>query len=132
MTDGKIEVDGSFADCVAAAEGKLDFVSHNEGDKAESKEKQSDESTSNVIEEDETRSKQKTPTLKVSNNDEQAETKVRGLVSKATFLHYARSMGGWFVAVWILCLFTLSQTASLACIAMIGRWSELSLEQQVG
>jgi hypothetical protein len=128
MTDGKIEVDGSFADCVAAAEGELDFVSHNEGDKAESKEKQSDESTSNVIEEDETRR----PTLTVSNNDEQAETKVRGLVSKATFLYYARSMGGWFVAIWLVCLFTLSQIASLACMAMIGRWSELSLEQKVG
>lgn len=133
MSNCKIQVDGSFADCVAAADGKLDFVLHNEGEKVQSKGKQlSDESMKDVSKENTTRFEQKAPTLKTSSNDEQVETTVRGLVSNATFLHYVHAMGGWFVVIWLLCLFALFQAASLACIVMIGRWSERSFEQQVG
>lgn len=138
MSDGSIKVDGSFADCVAAANGKIDFVSFND-------ENQSDKSTrstesiptkeiaedtaTHIIVEDQNHMDTK-PKAKPS-KDEQDEKKAKGVVSKATFMQYARSMGGWGMTSFIILLFALSQGASLASLAFLGRWSERPLEEQV-
>ena len=131
MSNGNIKVDGTFADCIAIADGTLDFVSHHEGDKAQSKTELTDEITKTVKDEDTLDQGKKESASEISSKKEQDETKVKGVVSKATFLYYAGVMGGWTVAISLLLLFATSQAISLACIAMIGRWSERPIEQQV-
>lgn len=140
MSQGKISVDGSFNDCIAAANGRLDSVLfHNDGDTTDES-KKLELSDSNTKKEEEkkeaTTDDNKLPNIddddaKKPAKDNQEETKFEGLVSRATFMHYAKSMGGWGIALWAIILFAASQAASLACIAIIGRWSERSLEKQV-
>lgn len=141
ICDGKVEADGSFADCVASSGGHIDFVSQNAGadteptERAVSEEKQTkNDSIPDKMEKDQV---DKIKIIKeATRNDtrtanEQQERKKKGLVSKTTFLCYAKSMGGWLTAIWLLILFILSQATSLASIAMIGRWSERTVEEQV-
>ena len=108
----------------------LDFVSFHNGDKVESNERKINKKDT---QEDEALVKTSTTAGRSENSrsGEQEEKKVEGLVSKDTFFQYARSMGGWGIAIFLIFLFVLSQATSLACVAMIGRWSERSFEQQV-
>lgn len=141
VCDGKVRADGAFSECVASSGGLLDFVSQNAGgggadpDKKEDVDVEKDEKDSS----DDPERKEVAVLVnqsKETNDDtnavsDQDEKKESGLVSRATFAHYARSMGGFWVAIWLFILFVLSQIASLAAIAMIGRWSERTLEGQV-
>lgn len=139
MSDGSIKVDGSFADCVAAANGKIDFVSFNEESQSD-KTAWSTESiptkeiaenmATHIIVEDQNDKMYTKPKAKAS-KDEQDEKRAKGVVSKATFIQYARSMGGWGMTSFIILLFASSQGASLASLAFVGRWSERPLEEQV-
>ncbi len=136
MKDGKLEVDGNFTECVAASGGHIDFVSHNEGDKSDSDKDATDEDKekpdqTKVQKDDRRVVNVEKNDSKTSSANKQEEKKSIGIVSKATFFLYARSMGGWFVAAWLLLLFLVSQAASLVSIAMIGRWSERTLDRQV-
>lgn len=129
MSKGRIKVDGSFKDCVAGADGKIDFVTFNE-------EKRNHSTEENGTNKDELvqvipSNEEIYESRQIVKKDDQQETKVSGVVSKDTFLRYAKSMGGLWVAIWIMALFALSQAASLASVAFVGRWSERPLEMQV-
>ncbi len=144
MSDGKVAVDGSFTECVAAADGRLDSVMHHVQDNVETEtkgnfenkgieepEKIQDEEKEEGEEEKEEGEEEKESLPEIKAKDEQGEKKARGVVSKETFFKYARSIGGCLVVTWLILLFAVSQAVSLACTAMIGRWSERSLEEQV-
>lgn len=143
MSKGRIQVDGSFADCVAAANGRLDLVSFNRGhNESQSimastvEQKQNATNDNDVVSTHDTSAlipdaQTTTVSTAQTRKAEQQERKATGIVSKATFMHYARSMGGCWVATWILLLFALAQAASLACVAFVGRWSQRSYMQQV-
>ena len=107
----------------------IDSVTHHVEDKGQTEAKGKFENEG--IEEPKRVQEELRKDIEIEAKKEQEEKKVRGLISKSTFIKYARSMGGWGVVMWILFLFALSQAVSLACIAMIGRWSERSLEDQV-
>ena len=138
ICNGKVEVDGTFADCVASSGGHIDFVSQNDGtgptEKTLVEEKQTkndsipDKTENNKVDEIEIKESTRNDTHTAN---EQQERKEKGLVSKSTFLCYAKSMGGGLTAIWLLILFISSQATSLASIAMIGRWSEHTVEEQV-
>ena len=65
----------------------------------------------------------------ITNNQE--ETKLNGVVSRATFFRYGRAMGGIGICICLLVLFAISQALVLGNVVAIGRWSELEAEQQV-
>jgi hypothetical protein len=47
----------------------------------------------------------------------------KGVVSKDTYIHYVKAMGGIWVAVLLFVLFSATQASVLFTIITIGRWS---------
>jgi len=134
VSDGMVQTDGTFSDCVAAANGALHFVTQKSLDEDESRKESSirekDSGEKNMLPATENNmSKQIFGKLK-QKSSEQDEIKETGVVSKATFLHYMQCMGGPWVALYLLLLCTITQALALGSIAMIGRWSERPVEQQ--
>ncbi len=134
ISNGKMKKIGTFTECVALSEGKLHPVSYNSSELQSNKTAQDedmDEDKGNVDipasdVEPMNDTKDKPEVLNT-----QEETKFSGLVSRATFLHYARSMGSIWNSVLLLILFTITQAISLGSIVALGRWSELDPDQQV-
>ena len=135
MCDGKLRVDGTFAECVASSSGLIDFVSQNAGCGVKTEKKDDEglaqDKSANVYHDSQTNKVGVKSTETRNGINDQNETKEIGSVSRATFTRYAKSIGGFWVAMRLFALFILSQAASLAAIAMIGRWSERTPEKQV-
>lgn len=133
ISEGRIKIDGTYADCVAGADGRLDYVTFNKGDSQSTtvsikiKHSPTTEETTFPTQNE----RNDTEATKQTRNSEQQETKVTGIVSKATFLHYARAMGGYGVATCLLLLLAICQAGSLVCVAFLGRWSQRSYIDQV-
>lgn len=58
------------------------------------------------------------------------EMNVKGLVRFDTFVKYTQAMGGAWIGVVLLLLFTATQAPVLVTIAFLGRWAERSAEDQ--
>lgn len=121
---------GSFDECVKNSEGELHFVSHNAEEledavNVEDKNKPSKASQLNQG------TVQAEAIRESSEPEEHQETKITGVVSKATFLHYAESMGGVWLVVGLLITFSIAQAMHLSNTVVVGRWSELDADDQV-
>jgi len=159
MSDGKIKTIASFADCVAASDGKLHRVSYNTDVNDSTEDPHPDDTSTTpapdrlILEEEvDTDSADDEPPQNASsgdkdatpvtskgvgngndsdNEDNQEEVKVEGVVRRKTFLMYARATGSIPVVSALLVLFALTQLASLLSIVYIGRFSELTKEDQM-
>ena len=56
--------------------------------------------------------------------DDAKEDKVIGTVRFETYKKYAEAMGGMWVALFLVILFTLTQASALTAVAMMARWAE--------
>ena len=125
VTKGVITKIGAYAECVAAANGQL--AAHVVDDAVDTLGSEKDtKSTTN---------KKVNDSLNVSNTNNEPSTdsqedRESGEVRFETFVNYARSMGGYWVAVAMLFLFAITQASALVAIATMGRWAELSTERQ--
>ncbi|KAL3796991.1 hypothetical protein ACHAW5_002761 [Stephanodiscus triporus] len=135
MSGGRIACVGSYQTCVEASDGKLTFAAqhHSSNDlvKLDSSEAKPidlrEEATSSVT----TLDKEGDPESSDGNIDDHKEVRVVGEVKRTTFLNYLRAMpGGIISGILMMILFTATQAAVLACIATLGRWSELPAEDQ--
>ena len=133
IDNGTLKHIGSFESCVAKSGGKLHLVSQNSECSSEDLTKLMDEksitSPSEPFEEkkeekDTTANKESTP------RNDQDEKKITGVVTKATFMNYARSTGSIWLAVGLILLFIITQILQLASIAYFGRWSEYDTSEQ--
>jgi len=61
---------------------------------------------------------------------DQKESKEAGSVNLQTWKNYAGAMGGLYVALFLLFLYTASQFAVLISIAEVGRWAEKTESEQ--
>ena len=135
MSKGELKYIGSFEGCVENSEGQLHLVSHNADEAEETcggkddREVSLDEETKSkgTFEENEDVDDVTEKVL----SGEQAETKFTGTVSRSTFSRYAKAMGSIWIAVGMLVLFFITQAVQLVAIAALGRWSELTAEEQV-
>lgn len=131
IVGGKIETMGSYQDCIAAAGEKL--TSH------------SSDSAVDMLSEDSCTDKASPPTNDaVSDEGKTADTaltsgkvvvdskedKAAGVVRFDTYIHYARAMGGVWVAVLMLLLFCITQTSVLVTITTMARWAERPAAEQ--
>eukprot|EP00549_Striatella_unipunctata_P000433 CAMPEP_0118721960 /NCGR_PEP_ID=MMETSP0800-20121206/31075_1 /TAXON_ID=210618 ORGANISM="Striatella unipunctata, Strain CCMP2910" /NCGR_SAMPLE_ID=MMETSP0800 /ASSEMBLY_ACC=CAM_ASM_000638 /LENGTH=939 /DNA_ID=CAMNT_0006630007 /DNA_START=841 /DNA_END=3660 /DNA_ORIENTATION=+ len=124
MQDGKIACDGSYSECVASSGGTLSGTSFREDKNIEQDGTPTNEGavqqTQETLEERDTKPQQ----------DDRKEMNVTGLVRKETFVDYAKAMGGVWVGFAFLGLFTVTQASSLATIAAVGQWGEVSYKNQ--
>lgn len=142
MSNGRILCDGSYAECVSAGGDTLTMTAHNADDRehvAENGEKVAVDGVENgglisVIrgEEENHEANGLAGDADVPKNaaDDYKEMNVTGIVKVETFLNYARAMGGVWVGVALLVLFSITQASVLVCIAAIGKWAELLPEDQ--
>lgn len=56
--------------------------------------------------------------------EDTAEDKAVGIVQLSTYKKYAEAMGGIWVVIFLVVLFSVTQAAALAATAMMGRWAE--------
>eukprot|EP00578_Thalassiosira_sp_NH16_P018260 CAMPEP_0181116794 /NCGR_PEP_ID=MMETSP1071-20121207/22145_1 /TAXON_ID=35127 /ORGANISM="Thalassiosira sp., Strain NH16" /LENGTH=1366 /DNA_ID=CAMNT_0023201071 /DNA_START=81 /DNA_END=4182 /DNA_ORIENTATION=+ len=133
MSGGRITCVGSYEKCVQASDGKLTFAAQNQsaedltkldGSKTRVEKKVKAEGDAGV----------KTTGSKSSNGnaDDHKEQSMVGVVKMDTFLNYSRAMpGGIMAGSLMMVIFTVTQGSVLACIAAIGRWSEVPVEDQM-
>lgn len=118
MNAGVIQCIGSYDDCVAAAGGNI--TAH-----------APDSTVDNLIPSDEGGTK-KDVMLKAEKEIDETdavaeedgkEMNVTGLVQYETFVNYCKAMGGVWVGVSGLLLFTVTQGAVLVTVATLGKWA---------
>jgi hypothetical protein len=128
MLNGQLKHIGLFEECVAKSGGMLHLVSKNDDDGGV---------ISNL--EYHPRDQEILSNEKYDENDQlnpiglcsdQKETKAQGVVTKETFMHYAKSTGSSLSAFLLLLLFIFTQIIQLVSIAVLGRWSEYSPSEQ--
>ena len=131
IMNGTVACIGSYAECVAGSHGKL--VAHAKDDSIDNLEDGSQQKSKGV-------QAQKNDTSKKSddmkdelnvNRDEGEEINRKGTVQVDTYLKYIRSMGGLWVAVFFVFLFSVTQATVLVAIATVGRWAERPADEQV-
>lgn len=139
LSDGELKHVGTFEECVAKSEGKLRLVSHNMDvvDGADLVEKDVIPDRIAIMEAEDKSLLKASKDVELNemvepdnNENSQKEKKHTGVVTKATFLHYARSAGSVWLAFLLLLIFLITQVLQLGAIAMLGRWSEYSPERQ--
>lgn len=119
---------GSFDECVKNSNGELNYVSHNAEGKAAVDHNTELSNTSHINAEEVTKSEF---VKEGETSNDQQETKFTGVVSKTTFIHYAKSMGGIWLVLGLLVCFAIAQLMHLSNTVVVGRWSELGAEDQV-
>ncbi|CAJ1947757.1 unnamed protein product [Cylindrotheca closterium] len=125
VTNGKIGKIGSYAECVAAANGKL--TAHSADDAVDTLSADPKTASSTVEAKDELFEIAPSTNGKVNDNKEDSNT---GEVKLDTFLNYFRAMGGLGIGFGLFLLFTVTQAAVLVAVAMMGRWAERQPEDQ--
>jgi len=136
MANGRVECDGTYAECVSASGGKLTKSAHNAEDELHSNDamdaRGSDtsttltESTGNF----ENKFTDNLGTTNAKSSKDNEEMKAQGVVRMDTFITYARAMGGLTVALFLLFAFSVTQASVLGTIAVLGIWSEQPPEKQ--
>ncbi len=137
MSEGKIACVGTYQECVDASGGSLSFAMQNNSSndlaklasapRDEDEEKKDDdaaESAMNHIKDEKSITDRK-------EKDDHKENSQVGEVKLDTFLNYLKAMpGGLCTSFFMLMLFIVTQGSVLACIAAVGRWSEVPPENQ--
>jgi ATP-binding cassette, subfamily C (CFTR/MRP), member 4 len=125
MVAGKVQCVGSYTECVGASDGKL--TAHAPDSSVENVAAHLPVKTMGVTSivalDDKLDEKNET-------DDDVKEQNVTGLVRTATFLSYARAMGGVWKACLLILLFIITQGSVLITIAVLGRWAERPAEDQ--
>ena len=125
MENGRISKAGSFDECLTITRDQSFVIDSEQDINLASNDEKADKSSSQEMVDFNSNS------LAEPSEKNQQEVKASGVVSKETFLHYARAMGGLHSAMLLLALFFVTQGAVLVCIAMMGKWSERPKGQQV-
>lgn len=132
VVDGALKHIGSFETCVEKSKGKLHLVNNSEC---------SQEDLTKLLDEKRKESNSKTTEVKKEDGhsaigegaipkNSQVEKKFDGVVTKTTFLNYARSMGSIWHFIGLICLFVITQVLMLVSMAFFGFWSEYPPEDQ--
>jgi ATP-binding cassette subfamily C (CFTR/MRP) protein 4 len=125
MKGGKVHKVGSYRECVDAAGGMLKADVHSAVDNLpERLEPLAQEKAAPTITDDVATGNGQLCT------EDTKEEKVIGIVQFDIYKKYADAMGGIWVALFIVILFTLTQASALTAIAMMGRWAERPPSQQ--
>ena len=125
MAGGKIQCTGSYDDCVKAADGNItahapdSSVDNLTSSKEEAKKMDTGNEAETTIEETD-----------VVAEEDGKEMNVTGLVSYDTFLNYSKAMGGVWVSVSGLILFSVTQASVVVTIATLGIWANRPPEDQ--
>lgn len=127
---GKILCDGTYSDCIIASGGLLAHAVQNE---------EATEETSSVhpksLPKDDAVADEGIETndnaLAVSDSDAHKESSESGIVRFSTYKSYYNAMGGIFVAILLLILFTSAQVAALLLVINFGRWAAMPAYMQV-
>jgi len=127
MKGGGIHHVGSYDECVDAAGGTLKaHVAHSSVEEFGKVFETSEQMNLTPVIEDGGR---ETGHVQLIDEDTK-EDKVIGVVQFETYMKYAKAMGGIWVALVILVLFTLTQASALVAVAMMGRWAEQPPSEQ--
>lgn len=125
VSRGRLACIGSYEECVKASDGKL-------------KAHEADSSVDNLVDgvedstaltEDSVREGDNPEKEFVADSDNK-EITLQGIVQFSTYMNYLRAMGGVWVGVSLLFLFSITQGAVLVAIAFIGRWAERPPSEQ--
>lgn len=128
---GKIACDGSYSDCIVASGGTLSYAVQTDdvvADEASSSQVDSLNTSSDFNKAENDKSSN---TLAQSDSDAQKETSESGVVKFGTYRSYYTAMGGIFVVLLLLILFSLAQVAALLLVIYFGRWAAMPADMQV-
>jgi len=126
MASGRVKCIGSYVECVAASGGKL--TPHAPDSSVDILATNPIPLSTGILSTTETGGR--LGSLQDEGNGDEKELNVTGLVQFETFLNYARAMGGIWKAVAVLFLFMITQATVLFTIAVLGKWSQRSAEDQ--
>jgi ATP-binding cassette subfamily C (CFTR/MRP) protein 4 len=128
MAKGRIQLLGSYTECVAVSEGKILVAAHTSDDRAQQTVKHKEVGPSNQFEE---KVEEVAEDIVTSSDNDHLEKRKTGLLQFETYIIYAKAMGGVFIGCLLFLLFTATQGTLLVCIAALGKWAERSPEDQV-
>eukprot|EP00538_Stauroneis_constricta_P012629 CAMPEP_0119552576 /NCGR_PEP_ID=MMETSP1352-20130426/5521_1 /TAXON_ID=265584 /ORGANISM="Stauroneis constricta, Strain CCMP1120" /LENGTH=1426 /DNA_ID=CAMNT_0007598827 /DNA_START=60 /DNA_END=4340 /DNA_ORIENTATION=+ len=157
LTDGRVEMVGSYSDCIMASSGKL--AAHDVHEAAVDALDDHDDDDTNIDGDDKTDAvaalagksdaapDSLVPTKNNAKSDielndddaaqsspttktEQKENRASGFVKFETFTSYFKAMGGTWICVFMLVIFVFTQGSVLLSIAMMGRWAERDPSEQ--
>lgn len=130
ISNGTVACIGTYEECVAGSNGKL--LAHAKDDSIDNLEDGKHRSKGAKAQKNDA-SKKPVDTIDAVNEkgDEGEEINRKGTVQVDTYLKYIRSMGGLWVAVFFMILFSITQATVLVAIATVGRWAERPAEEQV-
>ena len=129
ISNGTVACIGTYDECVAGSNGKL--LAHAKDDTI-------DNLDDGNLRQPGAKSQKKDTTTEpdaiqggeFEKGDEGQEVKQSGIVQLETYLQYIRAMGGLWVGVLFMVLFSVTQAAVLVTIATVGRWAERPAEEQ--
>jgi ATP-binding cassette subfamily C (CFTR/MRP) protein 4 len=134
MSKGRIACIGSYQDCVEASEVGPSLASPTSDSPKGDEELIS--STDAVVEDiatvdtNDPTTPQESSSI-ASKEKQDSEVSTSGVVKMKTFKNYVQAMpGGLPVGLLLLLVFCLTQGSALACIAFIGKWSNLPVDKQ--
>jgi ATP-binding cassette subfamily C (CFTR/MRP) protein 4 len=123
VVQGRVGCIGSYEECVIASDGKL--TAHAADDTVDSLTEGLPVApilvSGDNVEEEASEDVDVSKVGKASQDNKEMNTK--GVVSKDTYIHYVKAMGGIWVAVLLFVLFSATQASVLFTIITIGRWS---------
>lgn len=127
--DGAVPYIGSYAECVKASRGKL--TAHSADDEMDYRESNAKMLKRVTVDDDtDDDEEEETDEEETVASDGQKEVSNIGAVTVSTYLNYVRAMGGLWVAVFLVVLFSVTQGSVLVTVAYMGKWAELEYEQQ--
>lgn len=126
---GRVVHDGTYDECVTAAGGALHAHAADDGGDEVLEEEQNDgddglEMTDDVMGDDQGRPKG------IEGDTDNEELNRQGIVRADTYVKYLEAMGGVWVGMFLLVLFSATQGSVLATVTMFGRWAERDTEDQ--
>jgi ATP-binding cassette subfamily C (CFTR/MRP) protein 4 len=129
VSAGRVDCVGTYEDCVVASKGKL--LVHAADDKyvdsLNAGEKETSGSNADPYDDD---GGNLTITYDQEASDDTKEMSNQGIVRFETYKNYLKAMGGVRVGVFLLVLFTATQSSVLVTIAYIGQWAKRPNEKQ--
>ena len=132
-----IQCIGSYEECVQASQGKL--TAHDADTMMTDKSKTFDSMEKSTLDEEEEEEEEEEEAKSVSENKsqqqgganfktEQEERNKQGVVKLDTYIKYIKAFGGLWVGLFILLLFTCTQSSVLVTVATMGRWAERDVD----
>ena len=127
---GKISCDGSYDECILASGGLLTQALQNDeviGETLTVCSKSMGETNNLEIKS----ADGEINTTDVSDSDAHKEISESGIVHFSTYKNYTKAMGGIYIAIVLLLLFTAAQISVLLLVIFFGRWAALPHDMQV-